>query len=266
MKAGTASLWEYLRCHPDVFMSETKELDYFVSELNWVRGHRWYSDQFADGAGAGAIGEASTSYTKWPVYGGVAERIGEALPSIRLVYLVRNPVQRIRSQYLHQRLLKLERRPLERAVLEDSAYVAFSSYAMQLRRYLPCLPRDQILIVTSEALRHNRRATMDRVFDFIGVDPARGSVPDREFHGTAEKRVPRFALERVQRIAGYGRLARFAPGFLKEATRGVRTRGIDAASFTLPPEVHQELEVRLTADVALLRQYMPEGFDGWGIG
>ena len=51
MKAGTDALWEYLRAHPQVFMSETKELDYFAEELNWSRGPGWY-EVAVRGAGA----------------------------------------------------------------------------------------------------------------------------------------------------------------------------------------------------------------------
>src|SRR5205809_5721571 len=72
MKAGTDSLWHYLRAHPRVHMSETKELDFFVSELNWRRGLPWYRSRFSGAsADAVAVGEASTSYSKHPVYAGV---------------------------------------------------------------------------------------------------------------------------------------------------------------------------------------------------
>src|SRR5205807_10151578 len=68
MKAGTESLWQYLRRHPQVFMTEVKEPDYFAEELNWSRGLRWYTELFREAGIALAVGEASTSYSKFPTH------------------------------------------------------------------------------------------------------------------------------------------------------------------------------------------------------
>jgi hypothetical protein len=91
-------------------MSDLKEPDFFVTELNWGRGVRWYEQQFVGADGAVAVGEASTSYSKYPLYRDVPSRIADTIPDVRLIYLIRQPIERIRSQYLHQRLLREERR------------------------------------------------------------------------------------------------------------------------------------------------------------
>ena len=228
MKSGTDSLWRYLRAHPQVHMSDTKELDFFASELNWNRGLGWYRARFSPvPSGALAIGEASTSYSKFPVHAGVAERIARTLPDVRIVYLVRDPIERIRSQYLHQVLLRLENRPIERAVLDDPSYVAFSSYAMQLDRYLGCIPQQRILVMTTDRLLDDRRRTVERILRFIGVsgdaDPA---ALEQRHHTTADKRVPRRGFDALLRVPGYAALSRHAPERLRRATAGVRTRGL----------------------------------------
>ena len=69
-KAGTTSLWGYLRDHPQVFMSDPKELDFFTVEHNWSKGVGWYEAHFADAGDAVARGEASGSYTNWPNFAG----------------------------------------------------------------------------------------------------------------------------------------------------------------------------------------------------
>ena len=72
MKAGTTSLYHYLRDHPQVFMPETKEVNFFNPRRNWHRGMTWYEEQFsAAPPGTVAVGEASTSYTKYPEVDGV---------------------------------------------------------------------------------------------------------------------------------------------------------------------------------------------------
>jgi hypothetical protein len=124
MKAGTTSLYHYLRHHEQVFMPKVKELDFFVEEMNWPRGIHWYTQQFA-GAAAGVLasGEASTSYSKYPQHAGVPERMAATVPDVKLLYVVRDPIARIRSHYRHRVLVGAEREGLETAVLRDPRYV-----------------------------------------------------------------------------------------------------------------------------------------------
>ena len=63
-KAGTTSLYHYLRGHPQVFMSERKELNFFVENDGWVKGTSWYERQFEGAGDAVAVGEATPNNTK----------------------------------------------------------------------------------------------------------------------------------------------------------------------------------------------------------
>jgi len=266
MKAGTDSLWQYLRSHPQVFMSEKKELDFFTTELNWRRGSSWYGRQFAGAGEAVALGEASTSYTKHPLYRGVPGRIAGLLPDVRFVYLVRDPVERMRSQYLHEVLLGVERAPVEHALLENPRYLDFSMYATQIERYLEHFPLERMLIVASEDLRDRRAATMRRVFEFIGVGASWGPPDlDEEHHRTASKRVLRGPFDVIHRLPGYRALTRLVPAGVKEATLGIRTHGVDPDRATITDDLERRLRDRLTDEVARLRTYMGNGFGGWGI-
>src|SRR4051812_36085465 len=88
-RAGTTSLYHYLRSHPEIWMSPEKELYFFVEDHNWKRGIEWYERHFP--AGTPVRGEASTFYTHFPIRPGVPERIAALLPSAKLIYLVRDP-------------------------------------------------------------------------------------------------------------------------------------------------------------------------------
>src|SRR3954447_530769 len=92
MKGGTTSLYHYLRHHPQVFMTETKELHYFVADKNLSRGLDWYERNFAGAGDAVAVGEASPDYTKYPIHADVPKRMADVMPWARLVYVIRNPV------------------------------------------------------------------------------------------------------------------------------------------------------------------------------
>ena len=93
-------------------MSKTKELDFFVEEKMWGRGFDWYRDQFAGADDAVAIGEASPSYTCFPHFGGVPERIASVMPDVRMIYIVRDPIERMRSAYRHGLSAGIEKRPI----------------------------------------------------------------------------------------------------------------------------------------------------------
>src|SRR6266568_6603804 len=83
MKAGTTSLYEYLFAHPNVFLpTETKEPAFFAR--NWRRGEGWYRSLFAGAGDAVAVGEASTSYTKYPTITTVPDRMASVVPEARL--------------------------------------------------------------------------------------------------------------------------------------------------------------------------------------
>jgi Sulfotransferase domain len=168
MKAGTTSLHEYLRCHPEIFMPAVKELHFFTTENNWSRGWEWYERQFAGAHEAKAVGESSPSYSSVPFRVGAPERVASRVPQAKLIYLLRHPVDRLRSQYTHRVLNGRERRPPEEAVLE-ARYLGKSWYDLQIASWLDWFPEEQLLLLRSEDLRDRRAETMARILGFLGV-------------------------------------------------------------------------------------------------
>ncbi|MGD2147198.1 MAG: sulfotransferase domain-containing protein, partial [Anaerolineae bacterium] len=159
-----------MNLHPQIAMSQEKELHFFVAERNWRKGVEWYTSNFV---GESQIhGEASTSYTMFPQHRGVPERMHSVVPDARLIYLVRDPVERIISDYIHEVARGREQKEIAEALIdmETSPYVARSRYAMQLQRYLDSFPPCRVRILTSEELYHHRRETMQEVFRFAGVE------------------------------------------------------------------------------------------------
>ncbi|CAN5588452.1 sulfotransferase [soil metagenome] len=170
LKCGTTSLHHYLGLHPKVGMSKPKELNFFVEDLNWSLGTDWYRSRFP--AGAEIRGETSPHYTNRPRFEGVAERMRETLgPDARLIYMVRDPIKRLLSHYVHNVGGGYETRPLVEAIAGDqSSYVQRGLYAFQLEPYLESFERERILVVSQEELGAEREGTMREVFDFLGVE------------------------------------------------------------------------------------------------
>jgi hypothetical protein len=184
MKCGTSALHHYLSLHPDVSMAREKEVNFFFgpdepphddeSEWwrtgQWHRGLGWYADRFEEGYAV--RGESSPGYTD-PSHPEVAGRVARVLPDVRLVMLVRDPVQRAVSQWAHHVRDGDEPRPVEEAVLDPtSQYLPRSRYYASLRPFLSRFPREQLLVVVQERLLADRRAELARVFAHVGADPS----------------------------------------------------------------------------------------------
>jgi hypothetical protein len=190
-------------------MSRPKELNFFVAELNWSLGADWYMSHFRPEAPV--RGETSPHYTNLPRFRGVAERIGSVAPNARLIYMVRDPIDRALSHYLHNVAGGYETRPIESALADrDSAYVHRGLYAMQLEPYLERFGAERVEIVTREELKRRREETMRRAFGLLGVDPSFSSPQfAREWETGTGKRSGRFRLmDRAVRLPGLRALDR----------------------------------------------------------
>lgn len=264
-KAGTTSLYNYLRRHPQVFMPEKKELQFFPLEFNWERGLDWYEGHFAGSGDAAAVGEASTTYTRYPYSLGVPQRIAETLADARLVYLVRHPIDRMRSQFQQHIAQGWEpERSIDRALLENPFYLDISRYAMQIEQYLERFPSERILVITSEDLRDRRDATVRRVYGFLGVDPDWAPpVLDREYNAT--RRAPHPIQRTIRRVPGFNAVSSMTPRSAKRFVARTMTRKMEPADAEVSMEVRSELEDRLREDVRRLHRYVDGHFDGWGI-
>lgn len=172
MKSGTTSLHEYLDTHPQIAMSREKEPGYFVEQLSLSKGAEWYLNLFDQDECYRYLGESSTHYTKLPIYLGVPERLHRFNPDARLIYIMRNPFDRLVSHYWHAvRDVHHggELRPLLKAVQECPDYLCFSDYAMQLEPFLECFGKNAIFTLTFEALVEDPQRELDRIYHWLDL-------------------------------------------------------------------------------------------------
>ncbi len=246
------SLCHYLDEHPDVFLARGGrfgEPNFFVTEHNWPRGRDWYESLF-DGAGsAAALGECSPSYTMAPLFGGVPERMAQVIPKARLVYLVRDPIARMQSMYMHQVSAGRERRRPEAALLDDR-YLAPSQYGFQLAGFLDHFDRSQVLVIASEVLRDRPREALSAVFDHLAVDPAASDLDQRHRdHRSMDKPVPRlhdltWLPRRQVRLD-----PRWRPDQRTGLSRRLTTRRARPDDSAIPRDLRDRLAERLAPDL-----------------
>ncbi len=259
-KCGTTSLSKYLGAHPDVFVTSPKEPMFFTKQ--WDRGVEWYQSLFADAGSAVARGEGSVGYGTSTLHPEAPERIQSIVPDVKLVYVVREPVQRLQSHWAFTTARGREHRALEAAIREGSRYVKPSLYGSNMAVYLEHFPREQLLIICSDDLRTKRAATVGRVLEFIGVDPEqRIANLGQEFLRVETLRQPTPRTERVLRAAGRTPL-HFLPSRFKHRLHSHFQRRV--ALPTLPPDVEAELWEIFTPDLQQLRSIVGPDFDLWG--
>lgn len=263
MKCGTSSLHSYLRQHPQIFMSAEKELDFFIEDRQWRRGVDWYASQFRC---APVRGEASPNYSARDRFPGVPERMHSLIPEAKLIYLVRDPVERVISHWVHIYSGHGETLPIDQAI-RASSYIERSQYWRQLQAFLEYYAADQILVVDSDDLRHRRNETMRGIFEFLGVNPEFRSTMFRlERHRSSFLRKKNRLGERLAGTGLESQLERLPQPWrwgAKRLTSLPFSRAIARPCLDAP--TREWLVDRVRDDVAQLRTFTGLSLKGWSV-
>jgi hypothetical protein len=215
MKSGTTTLFRWLQESTGSELCKLKEPQFFSQDKMWNRGLDWYQTLFPDD---GISGEASPSYTHPDLADTSARRIAETLPDVKLVALLRDPAERLRSHYRHQVQRGRERRDFLDAVSDvDSIYVRQSRYDLVLAPYLEHFTSKRLLVLQSEALFGEDLSSWNRLLEFLAMP--RAARPEQAHNVTAAK-APYTALMRSLYDRGITqRLEHVTPRALKRVAR-----------------------------------------------
>lgn len=194
-KSGTTSLHNYLRQHPEIYVPpQLKEPQFFLlwnnenqkkqylkegyPEFNEIDTVEKYSELFKGGRKFKCKGESSPQYLSYP---GVAEKIFRLLPEVKLLVILRNPVERAYSQYLMMKRRNREKQIFETAIKEelkdgrihlpfDQRYLQWGKYFEQLLPYYKFFPHHNIKIILYEYLKEDVNGLLKDVFKFLEVE------------------------------------------------------------------------------------------------
>lgn len=202
-RGGTSAFYHYLTEHPNIGAATTKELNYF--DKHFRKGPWWYRAHFPTVLRKRYVesvhgrkfvtGEASPYYLFHPL---VPKRLAATLPGVKLIALLRNPVDRAYSQYRRNRHMQWETLPFSDAIaaeerrlgddhdrygynFEHFSYLTRGIYADQLQRWLCLFPRERFLILKSEDFYADPAAVLKQTLAFLGV-PAAGLMEKRTYN------------------------------------------------------------------------------------
>jgi hypothetical protein len=201
-KSGTTSLHKYLDQHPQIFMAKRKEPRFFLvwenpermalhqeekrGEINYYCTIEKYQALFAEGTAHKVRGESSTTYLANPE---CAFKIKKLIPRVKLVAILRNPIDRAFSNYVIYRNWRMEKKSFADAVDEEirtgrhnyqqpMQYLYLGKYADSLKVYFNLFPADQIKVYLYDDLKADPESFMQNIFNFLEVDTT--FVPDIE--------------------------------------------------------------------------------------
>jgi len=194
MKCATTTLHEQLAQQSGFFMtSKIEEPSFFSDDRNYARGIAWYHALFTARDTAQLCGESSTNYTKLPEFPLTIERMRKYLPHVKLIYIMRHPVDRLISHYIHDWSERRIDEPIGSAIHSHAEMINYGKYAMQLKPYLDTYGPSRVLPIFFESLVLNPEKELSRVFKFLDWK--------KEAHWHAEGAVRNESKERMRKSA-----------------------------------------------------------------
>lgn len=182
-KAGTTTLYEILKQHPDIFLPrKVKETKFFVYDEKFARGTQWYANEFfSEWKNQKAVGEVDPAMMYEEKS---AQRIFDSLgKDVKLIFIFRNPVARAYSHYQMSRQKGFEELSFDEAIAMENqrlksdpekkfnfSYFSRGFYSQQVERFLKLFPQENFLfLVFEDDFIKNRKTTFDKIQDFLGV-------------------------------------------------------------------------------------------------
>jgi hypothetical protein len=258
MKAGTTSLFKYLAGHPQLCPSVRKEPKVFRDPGDPKAQRRALRELFEGRTDQPWCFEASTSYTKYPKFPGVPARLREAVPDARFIYLVRNPVERAWSHYIHNLACGSETRTFARAFQERPQDRDFSSYHLQLQQYHSVFPRETTLVLVFEEMAASPAATVRGVCEFLGVDTSYVPSADVVYNASSAKRMASTPLRMFQRVG----LDESLPWRIRQRLRDSGSP-LPAKTAALTPELRSMVADTVRADIEAFLGVLGRRVNAW---
>lgn len=192
MKSATSTVHEQLALQPGMHMSTPKEPNYFSDDEVFSLGESWYDDLFANASSSDICGESSTHYTKLPDYPQTLSRMQAKLSNPKLIYIMRHPIDRLISHYIHQWSQNVIDCDINTAIEKYPELIAYSSYGMQMKPYFEAYGPEAVLPVFTEIIKQSPQSQLDRIANFIGYEGKMTWQTDLKPQNVSKQRIRAF--------------------------------------------------------------------------
>jgi hypothetical protein len=291
-KAGTTALHAALATHPDLYLSPVKEPKYYLtggrppprsrnrgpgdahSAREWIWRRDRYEALFADAPGTAVRGESTPFYLYDPA---AAARLAADVPDVKVIVVVRDPVDRAWSNWVHLRAdglepvadfsdaVRLEQRRVDAGWGPFWHYRGLGRYGEQMRELYRHVPRERVCLLRYRQLVDTPRDTLDLVSAFLGVPPGVAhAVPPENVKPYVPDSPRTRALSRLVR-AGAAMGAYAPPGVWRQVSRPLLA-ALHSRRTPRPPmpvEVRREVLEPLLPDIELLEELTDQSFADW---
>ena len=279
-KAGTTTLYNYLKQHPQIYMSPLKEPHFFsygcdknsTTKLSFISNWEAYQDLFQKVSDQTATGEASTSYLYHPR---AAERICHCLPKAKLIAILRDPAEGTYSKFLMDYRWQFDVfnqcNPLEdfaQAIQQSPSIHVHGRYFKKLQRYLALFQKEQLKICLFEDLKTNPDNLLQDIFQFLGVDKkfhVDKSISVYNSGGIAKNKLVYTSLDKLRRSFNTT-LQPFIPKGLHKQIYNfyIRLRKSNLVEPPpLPQEIRQQLIDMFREDILQLQDFTQRDLSKW---
>ncbi|NVK75236.1 MAG: sulfotransferase domain-containing protein [Oceanospirillaceae bacterium] len=271
MKSATTWLSECLRAHPEIFMSDIKEIHYFSN--HYEKGIEWYLKNFEKASTEKAIGEFCITYMDRPE---IAERILKDLGRIKVLINLRNPVERFHSHVKHQlRISDLSsdiansKLSLENYNMLTEKYPKLLSkglYYEDVKNYSSLFGKENVLVTFKDDIDSNPKAVISQVYEFLGVNPS--FEPSMLEKAVSPGTIPKYKALESFRVATYSLVRNTFPKAitwvrkyrLAEAYRKLNSSNQE---LTFSDEVVNELKQFYKEDISSLESFLDVNLNHW---
>ena len=188
-KAATTWLYQRLNEHPEVYVPSLKEVNYFSRRYD--RGELWYLSFFEDVKSEKAVGELSPSYFTCSE---APDRIYALNPEMRLIFMLRNPIQRAYSHYCMELRYNTVSEDIEREFALESIIVQESLYYQQISKYFKLFPQKNLKFIIYEDIQTNPKQVLIDLYSFLGVST---NFEDSSLYRQSYAKQPRQKFEKL---------------------------------------------------------------------
>lgn len=251
-RSATTSLSQVLDQHPDICLSRPKEPQFFSDE-NWREKINAYHNCFTKESKI--LLDASTNYSKYPSFNkNIHKDIYEYNEHMKLIYIMRHPIDRMISHYKFSLERGLTEDPLEKAFKNNLIYLDASRYLTQIESYLKYFPKQQMLLINFDDFQNSPEAILERVSQFLEIDPCSFDLSKSHLNKTNAGDIGHIKFDETPNLLSK----------LKKLWHYIRRKLYPVQSKTqLSSDFREELLLKFKDDIPKLEVLLDQDLSSW---